>query len=1085
VAACPTCGEQNSERARFCQNCGASLAIAEGAREERKLVSVLFVDLVGFTSRSDQADPEDVRDVLTAYQARVRERIEEHGGLVEKFIGDAVMAVFGAPLSHGDDAERAVRAGLSALETIEQLNREQPGLGLTVRAAVNTGVAVVRVGSPTSSGEPLATGDVVNTTARLQGAAPAGTLIVGGETYRATRDAIRYAELAPIEAKGKRELLHAWQAIAVARAPGERRASGAPMAGRGRELNMLEAIWSSVVQERRPHLVTVIGPPGIGKSRLASEFANAVRAKGGRAFRGRCMPYAERAIYAAFGQQVRQVAGIFDDDAPDLARQKLDLLLSSHLPEPEAAEMMRYLPLLVGIGGAEGVDNRLQLFFAARRLVERLGQEHPTLLVFEDIHWADTGELDLLEYFASHLKETPVILLALTRQELLDSRPSWGGGLGPQTKIALDPLSREDALTLAAHFLTDEAQLSHVTGVAEGNPLFIEELAAALSEAGPRASGVPTSVKEAIAANIDSLAPGPRAALLDASVVGKTFWRDVLGGVSAVEPLDPALEELEARDLVRREADSRLAGDAQFVFKHALVHEVAYATLPRAARRQRHAKVAELLERRLGAGTSEMAGILGHHWREAGQPARALEYLLTAADTARKAWAKEEAVRLYDEAIALLSESDRPGRARLRALRGRALVDLGDYARGGEDLDAVIGDLEGRDQLEAVLSRARAAFWLEETEQVAALGDSATELAEGLGAREMLGPALSFVAVGLSTRGDEGDVDRAIAVGNRALEVWVPGTRQVDLAVHKNYHAMLHYWTGQYHVAATLAQSAHELGGDYESMEALFRGGGEQALALVAMGRHAEGILLVQSLLARAQVMGRRWGAFVRTIWSMALRDFGLLDEARRLNQEAIELTESVGATFGTTQSMIDLLVIDLARGDVGRAQEALPGVRQRVDESKTWFRWLVNGRLLVVESDLALAVDDPEQGVERSHLAISAAVRSKRPKYEGLARLTLGQSLLRLGRPADAIAELSPAVAITDRLESPPARWRARAMLGRALYGVGEDSRAAAAYGEAAQLIRDFAATIAPDHAAALLGSEGVRAVLKGRPYP
>ena len=1082
VAACPSCGAENSERARFCQNCGASLVSADQPREERKLVSVLFVDLVGFTSRSDRADPEDVREILLAYQARVRARIEQHGGTVEKFIGDAVMAVFGAPLSHGDDAERAVRAGLRVLETIDELNSEQPGLDLSVRAAVNTGEAVVRVGSHAASGEPLATGDVVNTASRLQNAAPPGSLIVGLDTYRATRASFKYTELAPIEAKGKREPLRAWLAGGTLSALGERPARSSPMVGRQRELQVLESIWAGAVAGRRPHVVTVIGPPGIGKSRLAREFDARVDSLGGRSFRGRCLPYGERDVYAAFGQQVRQMAGIFDNDALEVAREKLERLLHSHLLEGEAAELARYLPILLGLSGGH-VDNRLYLFFAARRLLERIGHERSTLLVFEDIHWADTSELDLLEYFASHLKDTPLVLLALTRPELLDSRASWGGGLGSQTKIGLDALSHDDALKVASRFLSNDTQVSQVTKVAEGNPLFIEELAVALAESGAKSDELPTSVREAIAANIDSLPANPRTVLLDASVVGKIFWRDVLTEVSEVTLLDAALDDLEARDLVHREPNSQLAGDTQFVFKHALVHETAYATLPRAARRSRHARIAALLEEKLGEGTAEMSTVIGHHWREGGEAGKALVYLLIAADRALRAWAKDEAMRLYDEALALLPEEDDKGRARVRAIRGRALIDLGDFTEGSEDLDRVFADLEGRDQLEALFSRARAAFWLEENEQLAALAETATELAEGSGDREMLGPALSFVSVALSTRGAEGDLDRAIEIGTKALDVWVPGTRQVDLAIHKQFHAMHHYWTSQYHTALALAKSAHELGGDYDSLEALFRGGGEEALALVGMGRHAEGILLVQSLLARSEEMGRRWGSFVRSVWSGALRDLDQLDKARLLNEEAIELASSVGATFGATQSMIDLFVIDLAQGEVGRAQQTQPKLRRRIDEGKTWFRWLAQCRMAAAEARLALETEGPDQAAERAREAVHVARLTRRPKYEAAAHLTLGEALLKSGRPADAIAELRIGVAIADELESPPSRWQARALLGRSLYAGGDDSGAAAAFAEASRLVKDFAASLTPEQSVSLLGSLGVREILKAQP--
>jgi class 3 adenylate cyclase len=269
VAACAQCGEDNPERARFCLNCGAPLGAAPPvARQERKLVSVLFVDLVGFTSRSDQADPEDVRDMLERYHARAKEEIEQYGGVVEKFIGDAVMAVFGAPVTHGDDAERAVRAGLRVLEGIDELNRDDPQLELQARAAVNTGDAVVAVGTDGRSGEALAMGDVVNTASRLQGAAPSGRLIVGETTYRATRATIRYEELPAVDAKGKREPVPAWLAVEALPAPAERPVGKAPMVGRDREMSLLASLWERAVGERRPHLVTMIGPPGIGKSRL-------------------------------------------------------------------------------------------------------------------------------------------------------------------------------------------------------------------------------------------------------------------------------------------------------------------------------------------------------------------------------------------------------------------------------------------------------------------------------------------------------------------------------------------------------------------------------------------------------------------------------------------------------------------------------------------------------------------------------------------------------------------------------------------------------------------------------------------------
>ena len=386
---------------------------------------MLFVDLVGFTARSDRADPEDVRDLLQPFHSDAKSRIEQHGGALEKFIGDAVMAVFGAPTAHGDDAERAVRAGLYVLEGIDELNREH-GLGLTARAAVNTGEAVVALDS--RPGDPLATGDVVNTASRLQTMAPAGRLLVGVDTYRATRDAIEYEAHTAVDVKGKSELLESWLAVAPLTEPGERRLVRAPLVGRSREIELMRSVWSRSLAELKPHLVTVLGPPGIGKSRLCHEFSHQVKADGGRFLRGRCLPYQERVGYQAFSGLMRMAGGILESDTPQIALDKLRLAAARVMSPEEAAETAGHLAVLLGLTNAE-VPRPQVLFFYARRFLECVGLEQPTVAVFEDIHWAQSSELDLLQYLARHLRDTPVILLAAARPELLDLRPTWGSGL--------------------------------------------------------------------------------------------------------------------------------------------------------------------------------------------------------------------------------------------------------------------------------------------------------------------------------------------------------------------------------------------------------------------------------------------------------------------------------------------------------------------------------------------------------------------------------------------------------------------------------------------------------------------------------
>jgi class 3 adenylate cyclase len=660
MPACPNCGKETPADAAFCPACGAELLAPERTREERKLISVLFVDLVGFTSRSDKADPEDVRDTLQGFHARAKQEIERFGGTVEKFIGDAVMAVFGAPVSHGDDAERAVRAGLRVVHAMEDLNRGRLDRPLQVRAAVNTGEAVVAMGSRPESGEALAMGDVVNTASRLQTSAPTGGLVVGDETYRATRHVIRYRELAPIDAKGKSEPVEAWLALAPIGAPAERPATTAPLVGRSRELSMVDSIWERAAAELRPHLVTIVGPTGIGKSRMASEILSRVEATGARAVKGRCLPYGQTG-YRAFSEQVRQVTGIFETDAASDAWDKLRTRVDELMSAEEAEETTRLLGALIGLGsGEEGAEEPVQLYFAARRFAEQVALEQPTVFVFEDIHWADSAQLDLLEYLASHVRDAPAVFLALARSELLEVRPGWGSGVLGHTTIPLEALSPIDSASIASYLLSGEGDLSSVerlVEVAEGNPLFIEELAASLAERGP-SDELPTTVRAAIASRIDALPPEPRAAVLAASVVGKHFWRGVLRSLEDLRNVDEAIDALESRDLIRREPSSQVQGDAEFSFKHILIREVAYATLARADRKQRHAAVAKYIEEVAGDRTRNLAWVLAHHWREAGETERSIPYLITAAELAHEQLAFHHAVQLYGSALELMAEDD-------------------------------------------------------------------------------------------------------------------------------------------------------------------------------------------------------------------------------------------------------------------------------------------------------------------------------------------------------------------------------------------------------------------------------------------
>jgi class 3 adenylate cyclase len=673
MATCARCGAENPEASRFCNACGASFGEPGRLGEERRIVSVLFVDLVGFTSRAETLDPEDVRAFLTPYYDRVRTEIERFGGTVEKFVGDAVMGVFGAPTAYGDDAERSVRAALAV--------RDWAGEdGLQLRIAVNTGEAIVALEAHPGHGEAMIAGDVVNTAARLQSAAPVGAVLVGEETYASTRVPIEYRPAPPVAAKGKSTPVRAWLALRAVSPIGERPLTPIPMLGRERELDALKGIWAGVVEQRRPHLVTVFGPAGIGKSRLALELSQHVASLDGRVLRGRSTPYGASSPYSAFAQHVKQIARVFDSDELADAHDKLRTAVAELLGTDEAEAHAAHLAMLVGLGEEGDAADRETLFFSARILVESIAQEGPTLLLFEDIHWADPSLLDLIETLAARTRDVPLLLVALARPEMLSERPGWGGGLPAYSALPLDRLSEDAAQELAARLLersqASDGQAEAVARTSEGNPLFIEELAASLSERSTAgADDLPTSVRAIVAARLDALPSPERSVLVDAAVVGRVFWRGAVGRMTAREDLSALLGSLEERDFVRREAVSRIQGDQQFAFKHALIRDVAYQRIPRAARRERHAVVAGYLEEMTGGGGQSHEAI-ADHWRNAGEADRAAEYLVAAGDQAGRGWAKERAVALYREALELIPEDADERRRDIRRREAIALTAL-------------------------------------------------------------------------------------------------------------------------------------------------------------------------------------------------------------------------------------------------------------------------------------------------------------------------------------------------------------------------------------------------------------------------
>jgi len=798
VRTCPTCGRQNPYDASFCANCGSPLPdTASSVREERKVITVLFADLVGFTSRSEQLDPEDVRATLTPYFARLREELERRGGTVEKFIGDAVMAVFGAPTAHEDDPERAVRAAVGIRDALAEMNEQDPGIDLHVRVGVNTGEALVSLGVRPLQGEGMAAGDVVNTAARLQTSAPVDGILVGEATYRATERAIEYRAAEPVEAKGKTDPITVWEAVAARARFGVdlTRRVDTDLVGRQLELALLRDALDRARHQDEPQLITLVGEPGIGKSRLVHElFAHIEDMPELIAWRqGRCLPYGDGVSYWALGEIVKAEAGILETDADDEATRKLERVVEELVADPdERGWIARHLRPLVGLAQerGSGQENSEETQAAWRRFVESLAERRPTVLIVEDLHWADDGLLDFLDYLIDWTRDVPLLVLGTARPELLARRPDWGGGKLNAATISLAPLSNEETARLFAN-LFDRAVLpadlqTTLLERAGGNPLYAEEfarMAAGRSSADLAEVELPGSVQGIIAARLDGLDPEEKSLLHDAAVVGKTFW---LGAVAAIGGRDPVdlerrLHELERGRFVRRARRSSVGGESEYAFLHLLVRDVAYGQIPRGERADKHRAAADWIGSLGGERLEDRAELLAHHYlsalelaKAAGRDTREIERparlaLRAAGDRAVGLAAFAAAERAYASAIELWPADD-PERAMLLFHYGRTLWlhrdEGGDVLAEARDLLLDGGDVEHAAVAELhigdiVWRRGRG-------EEAQRHFDRAAALIEGRPASDEIGQAKAHLARYLMVTGRSND---AIRVGREALVV--------------------------------------------------------------------------------------------------------------------------------------------------------------------------------------------------------------------------------------------------------------------------------------------------------------------------
>ncbi len=865
---CPDCGTENRSDGKFCFQCGAALAgrctmcgstLRPGARfcdecgtpvggpqprlaepgpapsSERRLVSILFADLVGFTTLSESRDAEEVRELLSRYFDTSRTLITRYGGTVEKFIGDAVMAVWGTPVAQEDDAERAVRAAMELVDAVGALGQEVGAPELAARAGVLTGEAAVTLGA---EGQGMVAGDLVNTASRIQSAASPGRVLVGDATRRSSEAAIAYEDAGERELKGKAEPVRLWRALrVVAAVGGVQRSAGLepPFVGRDRELRLLKDLFHASAEEGKAHLVSVVGAAGVGKSRLLWEFEKYVDGLAGqfRWHRGRCLAYGEGVTYWALAEMVRTRADIVEGEEASSALAKLRGALEENLPDPEERRWVE--PRLAHLLGLEERVSRERedLFAAWRLFYERLSDEMPTVMVFEDMQWAEATLLDFIEYLLEWARDHRLFVITVARPDLADRRPNWGVGRSA-TSLYLDPLADHSMKELLTGLLpgVPEELDRRILGRAEGIPLYAVETVRMLLDRGLlvqegnsyRPTGpiealeVPETLHALIAARLDGLTPEERRLLQDGSVLGKSFTKGGLAAVSGLPDaeLEPIVGALTRKEVLTVQADPRSPERGQYAFVQDLLRRVAYETLSKKERRTRHLAVADFLESTWGSDDEEVAEVVASHvlaaYRLAPDApdapeirARARHVLARAGERAASLAADEEAQRYFDQAAEL--DGDPVDRAAL-------LERSGTMARTG-----------GR------------------TEEAAARFEEAVLLFEEAG---LVHPAARVSARMGEVLWDQGKLGEAVDRLERSFGVVSTETPDEDFARLAAELGRILFFTGQQEAAAERIEVALELAESLWLPEVLSQALNTKAVIMMAGGRRRESLALMK-----------------------------------------------------------------------------------------------------------------------------------------------------------------------------------------------------------------------------------------------
>ena len=990
---CPACGFENSDSAKFCSECGTALTDAPLARrEERKIVTVVFADLVGSTARAERLDPEDVQAILSPYHERLRHELERHGGAVEKFIGDAVVGIFGAPVAHEDDAERGVRAALAIQAAIAELNEADARLELEIRIGVNTGEALVTVDARPEAGEAMVAGDLMNVGARLQAAAPPGGVLVSEPTYRATSRAIEYEPADPIEAKGKSEPVAAWIAVA----PRSRfgldvfQTGRAALVGRERERDMLSAALARARAEQEPQLVTLVGVPGIGKSRLVYELSRIVDDDPDLIVwrQGRSLPYGEGVAFWALGEIVKAQAGILESESAVTVEAKLAEAVRDLVTKHESAWVERHLRPLVGLGGdlGSGEGYQAEAFAAWRRFFEALAERGPAVLVFEDLHWADDGLLDFVDGLVERVAGVPLLVVCSARPELLERRSGWGGGKRNALTVSLAPLSDTDTARLLAELLErpvlpveEQAVLLQRAG---GNPLYAEEYARML-DSGTSTGDVPETLQGVVAARIDALPPEEKELLQQASVLGKVFWTDVLETAFGTEPwmVEERLHALERKEFVRRDHRSAVAGARQYVFVHALVRDGAYGQMPRAARARAHERVSDWIDRLPADRAEDRAEMLAHHLVQAVEYGRAAGL----------------------DVSALVSRS------------GRALVEAGDRAWKLGSAGGALSFYEHARSLDPTVSgdpyfllKIGTTLLYEDLSGVAELEEAAAALEE---------PDPATAAVAVMTAGEvhwqRGDHDASFAYFDRAaaaVETLPPSREKLDvMAQLARFLTLGGRWTEGLARAEEATAMARQMGDDDLLIDVLNTRG-------LARMHFADTAWLedLESSLALALERGSwRAGRSYLNLGSSLLSHGADVRRSHSVTRDGLQFTEKLGG-FKISLRWFQANLAESAF-HLGEWGEALELVEQELaDPEPNYLRSqcsTIRAQIRLARGDPSGALADAEQATEEAR-----AIVDPQAYVPALATLALVSARTQhVGRAGSAIDELS---VVLDGLE-------------------------------------------------------------------